>query len=469
MSMASQAWRLWEFVSPNVDELGRGFREEIGKQVIQGLRVAGAAAALIGTFLALLPVAIGRTPVSQILVTEQDEVMLALLGAVAVAISATDWGRRHVEGVALTLGIAAGAAAGWGPIYVDHEFKVFWGFVTVLLVVLAVMPLRPLAILAMGLATTGIYAIWAQLFDPQQVERDVILTFVLISTLCLFLTAIIYRLRIQSYRARVDLRLSLDALERAQAALVSSQKAAALGRLAAALTHELSTPIGVLSSAAETLRTASAQLRTVMERSDVWEKGEVGSLTETLEALSATTAEASRRAGEVIKKAGRFTHLDRPEHTSVDLNTVIRDVADVLTAELPSGVQLELDLEPIPSLRGFPQHLTDTFLTIMRNAIEAIPERGVVRVSSESQANRIRIRIADNGRGIPPERLVALFEPQLRPESGRVKANWGLFVARQVVRIHGGNIEIDSAPGQGTTVTVSFRIGPATSPGLTLP
>ncbi|UCC48301.1 MAG: HAMP domain-containing histidine kinase [Gemmatimonadota bacterium] len=469
MSVASQAWRLWEFVSPDVDDLGPGFREELGKQMILGLRVAGAAAGLIGAFLALLPLATGRTPINQLLVAEQDEVILALLGAAALAISATDWGRRHVEGVALTLGIAAGAAAGWGPIYLDHEFKVFWGFVTVLLVVLALMPLRPLAIFAMGLATTGIYAIWAQLFDPLEVERDVVLTFVLISTLCLVLTGVIYRLRIQGYRARADLRASLDALERAQAALVSSQKAAALGRLAAALTHELSTPIGVLSSAAETLRAASAQLGTVMERPDVRETGEVGNLVETLQALSATTAEASQRAGEVIKKAGRFTHLDRPEHTSVDLNGLLRDVAAMLSAELPAGVQLELALEPVPSLRGFPQHLTDTFLTIMRNAIEAIPERGVVRVSSGSQANRIRIRISDNGRGIPPERLVSLFEPQLRAESGRVKANWGLFVARQVVRIHGGNIEIDSTPGQGTTVTVSFRTAPATSPGMTLP
>jgi len=454
MLLVRKARRFWRFIAPDTRELEPGFQDEINKQLVLGLKVVGTAALLVGVLLVFLPVAAGRTAPSLILHREHDEIALALLGAITLALCATRWGRRHARVIALVHGTSAAALAGWGSIYVDHEYEVFWGFPMVLLTFVALIPLRPLAILTMGLLTTAIYSVWERLFAALRLEAEVSVTHVLISIVCMFLAAVVYRLRIQGYVARAELRASLEALERAQAELITSQKAAALGQLAAALTHELNTPIGVLTSTAKTICTASNKLRMLMKQRMGAQGDEFRDLSEALGTLTATTEEASQRAHEVIGKAGRFTNLDRAAYRRLDANDLLRDVAELVKPALPAGVRLELDLQPIPAVNGFPQHLTDTFMTIVRNALEAIPERGVVRVVSQPHAGQVAVRIADTGHGIPPERLESLFEPQLSSKSGRVKANWGLFIARQIVRAHGGEIEIESALGRGTTVHV---------------
>lgn len=456
--LVQEARRFWRFIAPDTRELEPGFQDEINKQLVLGLKVVGTAALVVGALLVFLPVAAGRTAPSLILHREHDEIALALLGAITLALCATRWGRQHARVIALLHGTVAAALAGWGSIYVNHEYEVFWGFPMVLLTFVALIPLRPLAILTVGLLTTGIYSVWERLFAALRLEAEVTVTHVLISIVCMFLAAVVYRLRIQGYVARAELRASLEALKSAQAELVTSQKAAALGQLAAALTHELNTPIGVLTSTAKTLCTAGRKLQTLVEQRVAPETDEFRDLSEALGTLSATTEEASQRAHEVIGKAGRFTNLDRAAYRRLDANDLLRDVAELLKPALPAGVRLELDLQPIPALNGFPQHLTDTFMTLVRNAIEAIPEKGTVRVGSQAQAGQVVICIADTGRGIPPERLGSLFEPQLSAKSGRVKANWGLFIARQIVRAHGGEIEIESTPGRGSVAHVRLPV-----------
>jgi signal transduction histidine kinase len=79
--------------------------------------------------------------------------------------------------------------------------------------------------------------------------------------------------------------------------------------------------------------------------------------------------------------------------------------------------------------------------------------------SSSTSNGDILVRFRDQGRGIPKDRLTQLFEPGLLVKDGRVAiANWGLSNSRSVLVDHGGNIEIESLEGQGTTVTVRLPL-----------
>ncbi len=90
------------------------------------------------------------------------------------------------------------------------------------------------------------------------------------------------------------------------------------------------------------------------------------------------------------------------------------------------------------------------------NSIQAVNgDAGLIRVSTAADINRLEIRIDDNGRGIPPEQLEHIFDPGFQVEDGRVSTgNWTMFVSRQFMKDHGGDMRIQSEMGNGTTVTL---------------
>jgi signal transduction histidine kinase len=84
---------------------------------------------------------------------------------------------------------------------------------------------------------------------------------------------------------------------------------------------------------------------------------------------------------------------------------------------------------------------------------------GVIHVVSHRRGTDIVVEVRDNGRGIAAERLSHLFDPAFHVQGRRVATtNWGLFVSRSIVVEHGGQIEIDSAEGKGTTARVRLPL-----------
>ena len=154
----------------------------------------------------------------------------------------------------------------------------------------------------------------------------------------------------------------------------------------------------------------------------------------------------------------RFTNLDRDEVLSVDLNSLPQDVVDVLKSGIKGEVDLELNFQPLPSIQLRPQQISAVFLNLLQNAIEGLSGKGQVSLSTCRVNSQLLATIQDNGTGLSAEELVNIFDPAFRVKSARVSTgNWSLFSSRQIVREHGGEIEIQSSPGKGTTVRVSLR------------
>jgi signal transduction histidine kinase len=98
------------------------------------------------------------------------------------------------------------------------------------------------------------------------------------------------------------------------------------------------------------------------------------------------------------------------------------------------------------------------------NAVQAIPGRGRITVSSSADADHIAVGISDTGAGIAPENLGRVFEPGFSTKGSRVGMGLGLLITQQIVEHHGGALSVESVVGVGTTFTVSRPMGASAPP-----
>jgi signal transduction histidine kinase len=144
------------------------------------------------------------------------------------------------------------------------------------------------------------------------------------------------------------------------------------------------------------------------------------------------------------------------DRVAVDLNELV-EKALVLTRKRCENEGVQVEWKPEPGLAPVPlvpDRVQQVFLNLVLNAVEAMPGGGRLRVSATptEQPEGVRISFADTGVGIEPDRLARIFEPfhSSRPEG----LGLGLYISRNIVREHAGQIEVDSHVGEGTTFTV---------------
>ena len=258
------------------------------------------------------------------------------------------------------------------------------------------------------------------------------------------LTAVIYQRRLAAFRARRQAVDALEQLQEAQSRLLISETAASQGRLAAALSHELNTPLGAFNSALDTLAT-------VFERQRQGRSPDPKIASQAFQAAGT----ASGRLTETIERMKHLTNLGRAGIQLVDLNQLWHDTVTLIRAEFGEDLNLKLELSPLPDFKGNPQQLSTVFANLLRNAAAAIDSSGMIFVSSSVGDGELILEVRDTGIGIAPDRIPNLFNPSFQVARNRVgTTNWGLFVAQSIIVNHGGQIEIESQEGKGTTARI---------------
>jgi signal transduction histidine kinase len=151
---------------------------------------------------------------------------------------------------------------------------------------------------------------------------------------------------------------------------------------------------------------------------------------------------------------------------AVEMN-IDESISDVLAMIAPKDnkeVIIEPDLTaPLTIIKGVPEELQQAITNITQNAVDAVGKGGHVWVRTRPEARNVRIEIADDGPGIPREAMARIFTPFFTTKEVGKGMGLGLTITRQVIKQHGGTLEVDSTPGQGTTFTI--RLPLATEPG----
>ena len=252
--------------------------------------------------------------------------------------------------------------------------------------------------------------------------------------------------QLEIHRLRnVELAQLLDQLQATQAELLNRAKMASLGSLVAAVAHEINSPLGVIQSASDlTIRCADKLNVSVPPRSVI----------DALHTNARLIADASQRITKLVTSLKSFAHLDRAEFGEIDIVQSLEHILALLEPEFRGRVTVERDYQPIPKLNAYGAELNQVFMNLLRNAAQAIDGPGLIWVRTVANDAAVRISVKDTGRGIPEEQREAIFTPGFNKDGSRVRASLSLFGCLNITRKHGGDIQVDSKPGEGSTFTV---------------
>jgi signal transduction histidine kinase len=325
----------------------------------------------------------------------------------------------------------------------------------VLLVAIATLPLRPGHTLALGISieTLGL-ASWVAAVRSGwygYIEWDAAIHFydLMVLLVCTALTALMYAQRRSEHAAHQRALAAAEQVVRAQSRASLAESTNSLGRLASGLLHELNSPIGVLSSGIKTLIILAHRLNSSSEQGRQ-------RLLPLQSELHTTLLESIDRLELIVTRVRSISSLDEAQLQATNLNELLAGIANLYADRARQrAIEVDLDLQPLPPLACRPQQISAAFTVLFNNAVNAISGSGRIRISSSRSDSRIEVRLEDNGRGIPPDKLNSIFNPTFTVTGGRVEArNWGLFTARQIVLSHGGEIEFHSQAERGTSVIV---------------
>lgn len=148
-----------------------------------------------------------------------------------------------------------------------------------------------------------------------------------------------------------------------------------------------------------------------------------------------------------------------PKMSHKDINMIVRTaVQDVEILAKLKGVQIMVELEPLFPVPLDEQLFKRAFLNILENAIKFSPSEGKILLSTEEVGDKIMIQIADQGVGMGELELSEIFKPYYRVEftAHLPGTGLGLFIAKTFINFHGGQIEVDSVQGEGSTFTIQL-------------
>jgi two-component system, NtrC family, sensor histidine kinase PilS len=213
---------------------------------------------------------------------------------------------------------------------------------------------------------------------------------------------------------------------------------AAIGRMAASIAHEIRNPLAAMRGSIQMLRA---------------EMDSDGSQTELMEII----LRESDRLNTIIAD---FLNYARPRsliQSRVDVGDLLYQTFSLLrhSPEINENQRIEEQLPEEPLVVDADAgQLKQVFWNLARNALQAMPQGGTLRATVEMNSNnRVRISFADTGRGMTPDQVEHLFEPFSSTTGG---TGLGLSIVYQIVREHGGTINVRSLEGQGTTITVEL-------------
>lgn len=259
-----------------------------------------------------------------------------------------------------------------------------------------------------------------------------------------------------------DLAQAYQDLKNAQVQLIRAEKKASLGRLVAGVVHEINTPLGALRSNAGTLAKGLEKISAVL--ADDWNPNTATDLRRiagTLHDVANISASASGKIAGVLKALRSFARLDEGEVKTVDLHEGLNATVDLLQSNYGDRISIQRLFGEMPPITCRAAEINQVFMNVIVNACESISGTGTVIVATRTHDDIAFIEIRDSGSGIPTDALPHVFDPGFTTKGVKVGTGLGLPIAHSILIDHGGQIEIASTEGQGTTVTVSLPVAAA--------
>jgi signal transduction histidine kinase len=275
-----------------------------------------------------------------------------------------------------------------------------------------------------------------------------------------------YRNLYDQVRLTEGVQKAYDELRRTQQVVVQQERLRALGQMASGVAHDVNNALSPVVAYSELLLATQTNLPETARQ----------------------YLQIIRRSGEdisqIVARMREFyrRRTDTEELTEVDINQIVGEVIELtrprwrdLSQRQAVSIQIQRELEPqLPFLLSDPSDLREALINLIFNAVDALPQGGTITLVSRSVSNpaqggnpppdrQLQIEVRDNGIGMDDKTRQHCLEPFFSTKAKRGGTGLGLAMVYGMMRRHDGNIEIDSAPGQGTCVRLTFPLRVTTS------
>jgi len=221
--------------------------------------------------------------------------------------------------------------------------------------------------------------------------------------------------------------------------IMQAEKMAAIGELAAGIAHEIRNPLGIITGSAETVRKHEDQ--------------------KIREEMTKYILEESQRINGLISTFLDFARPKDPKLVSCDLREVLEKTLLLLSPQAKTlGVEIKKEIpQKLLQVSIDPDQMRQAFTNLGVNALEAMPQGGVLKVTVLDNAkDKALVRFSDTGRGISKEVAAKVFDPFFTTKEGGT--GLGLSIAHRLVTQHGGEIRVEGEEGKGSTFTITLPL-----------
>lgn len=241
-------------------------------------------------------------------------------------------------------------------------------------------------------------------------------------------------------RRNDELRRANEKLFGLQRELSEQQRLASMGQLAGAMAHELGTPLNAMSGHIELLL------------------AEEGAPPEEVSKRLRLIGSQIERLSGIIQSNLQELRAPAPRFVTVDLNTLAQGIVSLVTPSVGArkvAIRTSLATD-LPRVAGDPAQLEQVLMNLVNNALDAMPSGGSLDLLTAAQDGMACLQVRDSGAGISKDDIRKIFDPFFTTKVPGKGTGLGLAICREIVKAHGGAIEVQSEPGRGSWFTVKL-------------
>ena len=255
-----------------------------------------------------------------------------------------------------------------------------------------------------------------------------------------------------------ELHEALEKLRRAQDNLVRSEKLASMGRLVAGIAHEINNPVNAVIN-------SLGPLEDIVRKIAAGQADSPTAMAKEAEEILVVVQRGASRTKAIVQALHGYARGDDSVQREVNLARSVDETLGLLQHRL-RHVTVKKEIEQGVRINGFAGQIDQVLMNLFTNAAQAIGDKGgTIRVAALNEDSRVLLTVADDGPGIPEEFLPRIFDPFFTTKDVGEGSGLGLSIVHGIIERHGGHIEVDSQPGQGTKFSISFPLPPAGAKG----
>jgi signal transduction histidine kinase/CheY-like chemotaxis protein len=261
--------------------------------------------------------------------------------------------------------------------------------------------------------------------------------------------------------SRRELEAAYRALQDTQGQLIHAGKLAAIGQLAGGVAHEINNPASYVAMSHAVLARQVTRLRALLDAAGLLdgEQAEIARLLSSMDLVLADASDGMQRIRAVVRDLRTFSRMDDEAMEAVDLSEVVLAACNLARHEIRYRAELITALGEVPPVRGNRGRLGQVLMNLLVNAAQAIPEGSEdehhIRIATRRDGGRAVLLVEDSGPGVPEQLRSRIFEPFFTTKPAEIGTGLGLSLVAEIVRRHGGTIEV----GVGQYGGARFEIG----------